>query len=286
MTLTELERTRIGEITLAHREWGEGEPVLLVHGALVADTMMPLAGAPALSAFRRIVYHRRGYGRSPRPDPVQPVTLTEHAEDALGLLDHVGADAAHVVGHSMGALIGLVLAARHPQRVRSLALLEPITTFRSPAGAAWLAQVMPLTERYARGDVAGTVSGFYDTIYQPGWRARMDGADPGAFEQSVRDAPVAFESDLPGTDWTDGLGADDVARIRCPVLSVVGTRTVPAFADGRRLVHDWFPWCQDADIEGGDHLLPLDRPDAVAAALARFLAAAVHGTPQAQDHHF
>ncbi len=278
MSSTQLQTAQIRGVALAHRVTGEGDPVLLIHGALVADTMRPLVEAPALATSRRIMYHRRGYGQSPRSAPVQPVSLAAHAEDAFGLLDHVGADDAHVVGHSMGALIALVLAARHPQRVRSLALLEPITTFRRPAGAEWLAQVGPLVERYAGGDVAGTVSGFYDTIYQPGWRARMDHADPEAFEQSVRDAAVAFESDLPGADWTDGLGAEEVAAIRCPVLSVMGTRTVPVFADGRVLMHDWFPWCRDADIEGGDHLLPLDHPAEVAGALARFIADATRTT--------
>jgi hypothetical protein len=48
--------------------------------------------------------------------------------------------------------------------------------------------------------------------------------------------------------------------VRCPVLSVLGTDTLPLFADGRRLLHDWFPWCQDADIDGGDHMLPIEYP--------------------------
>jgi pimeloyl-ACP methyl ester carboxylesterase len=272
MSLTTLQTIRIGDITLAHRATGDGDPVLLIHGALAADTMLPLAGAPALSGFRRILYHRRGYGHSPRPEPVRPVTLAEHAHDALGLLDHHGISAAHVAGHSMGALIALTLAARHPRRVTSLALLEPPTAFRRPPGAQWLAGILPLAQTYAAGDVPGTVRGFYDSIHQPGWKARMEHARPGTFEQSVQDAAIAFESDLPGTDWNDGLHADQVAAVRCPVLSVLGTSTLPVFADGRKLLHDWFPWCQDADIDGADHMLPIEYPDATAAAIASFLA--------------
>jgi pimeloyl-ACP methyl ester carboxylesterase len=272
MTFTQLQRTRVGDTTLAYRVAGDGDPVLLIHGALVADTMVPLAEASALSPFRRILYHRRGYGQSPRPEPVRPVTLAEHAEDALGLLDHHDIGAAHVVGHSGGALIALVLAARQPERVMSLALLEPPTTFRRPPGAQWLAGILPLAETYAAGDVPGAVHGFYDSIYQPDWQARMERAHPGAFEQSLRDAAVALESDLPGADWNDGLQADQVAAVRCPVLSILGTATLPLFADGRNLLHDWFPWCQDADIDGGDHMLPIEYPDATASAIASFLA--------------
>jgi 3-oxoadipate enol-lactonase len=272
MSLTTLQTARVGDITLAHRVAGDGDPVLLIHGALVADTMVPLAEAPALSPFRRIIYHRRGYGHSPRPEPVRPVTLAEHADDALGLLDHHDIGAAHVAGHSGGALIALVLAARQPGRVISLTLLEPPTTFRRPPGAQWLAGILPLAETYAAGDVPGAVRGFYDSIYQPDWQARMERARPGAFEQSVRDATMAFESDLPGADWNDGLQADQVAAVRCPILSILGTDTLPLFADGRQLLHDWFPWCQDADIDGGDHMLPIDYPDAAASAMASFLA--------------
>jgi pimeloyl-ACP methyl ester carboxylesterase len=117
------------------------------------------------------------------------------------------------------------------------------------------------------------VHGFYDSVYPPDWRARMERACPSAFEQSVRDAAMAFESDLPaGADWNDGLQADEVAAVRCPVLSVLGTSTLPVFADGRKLLHDWFPWCQDADIDGGDHMLPIEYPDATASAIASFLA--------------
>jgi pimeloyl-ACP methyl ester carboxylesterase len=271
MSLTALQPTRIGGITLAHRVIGDGDPVLLIHGALVADTMVPLAETSALSQFCRILYHRRGYGQSPRTEPVRAVTLAEHAEDAAGLLDHHGIGAAHVAGHSGGALVALALAARRPERVMSLALLEPPTAFSRPAGAQWLAGILPLAQTYASGDVPAAVHGFYDSIYQPGWQARMERARPGAFEQSLRDATIAFESDLPGANWNDGLQADEVAAVRCPILSVLGTGTVPLFADGRKLLHDWFPWCQDADIGGGDHMRPIEDPDTTASAIAAFL---------------
>lgn len=273
-----MHRSQVGEVTLAHRVLGEGEPVLLIHGALVADTMQRLAEAPALGSFRRIVYHRRGYGDSPAPMPARPTTLAEFAEDALGLLDHVDGGAAHVVGHSMGAMIGLELAAGHPERVRSLALLEPPTPFARPAGAAWLAEAMPLAESYAAGDVRGAVHGFFETIYKPDWQHRMERELPGAFEQSVLDAASAFESDLPGVDWENGLTTDQVAAIRCPILSVLGTDSGPLFSDGRRILHDWFPWCQDADIENGDHMLPIEYADAVASAIEPFVARAGNRT--------
>lgn len=57
-----------------------------------------------------------------RPSPV-PYTLVDMAQDAVGLLDHLRVDAAHVVGASMGGMIAQILAASHPDRVRSVGLL-------------------------------------------------------------------------------------------------------------------------------------------------------------------
>ncbi|UUZ59910.1 alpha/beta fold hydrolase [Nocardioides sp. B-3] len=81
--------------------------------------LRPLAGQPALDRYRRIQYHRRGYGESSGPAE----GFDAQAADAVALLDLLGVDAAHVVGHSEGAMIGLALAAAHPERVRSLSLL-------------------------------------------------------------------------------------------------------------------------------------------------------------------
>ena len=114
--------THVNGTELAYDVQGAGEPVLFVHGAIWADFLRPLTAQPAFSGFRRIRHHRRGYGESRGP----AAGFDVHAADIVALLDHLEVDRAHLVGHSEGAMIALVLASSSPERVRSLALLEPL----------------------------------------------------------------------------------------------------------------------------------------------------------------
>jgi pimeloyl-ACP methyl ester carboxylesterase len=66
-------------------------------------------------------------------------------------------------------------------------------------------------------------------------------------------------------------GTTKAAAISCPMLSVLGGRSSPLFVEGRRLLHARFPACQDADIDGATHLLQMQAPGPVAAAIAAFL---------------
>jgi pimeloyl-ACP methyl ester carboxylesterase len=101
-----------------------GEPVLLLHGlAASSATNWRLPGitrALTDAGFRVIAPDQRGHGRSDAPGDGSygPVMV----DDALAVLDALGVQKAHVVGYSMGGLVGLRLAALAPTRVRSLLL--------------------------------------------------------------------------------------------------------------------------------------------------------------------
>lgn len=263
-----MERATVNGIDVAYEATGRGEPVLLVHGALIADAFAPLTGHAALEPFQLVRYHRRGMGESGRAAAGYATSVVEQIDDAVGLLDHLGTARAHVVGHSGGGAIALELAARHPERVLSLALLEPaLVTDSAGDFIAWLT---PLAERYETGDADGAVKEFLAGIDAGGSHAAIERTVPGAIRQAVRDAGAFFEGDLPaGATWS--FGAEDAALITCPVLSVLGAESTGIWVEGRELLHRWFPECRDADIQGTGHLLQLARPDAVADALASFL---------------
>jgi pimeloyl-ACP methyl ester carboxylesterase len=106
-------------------ETGEGPAVLLLHG--FPDTgEVWRAQAPALAeaGFRAIVPDLRGRGRSDRPAEVAAYALSELVADATGILDALGVERAHVVGHDWGAALAWAIAALAPQRVNRLAVFS------------------------------------------------------------------------------------------------------------------------------------------------------------------
>ncbi len=120
-----MERLQVNGAAFEYQVQGNGEPVLLIPVGLVIDGLArPLFAEPELaSRYRLIHYRRRGYAGSSLPS--QPQTIAQQAGDAAAVLGHLEVNAAHVVGHSISALITLQLALDMPDLVHSLALLEP-----------------------------------------------------------------------------------------------------------------------------------------------------------------
>ena len=220
-----MRHVKVNGVDVAYEVVGRGEPILFIHGGHIADAMRPLVDDPALDRFQRIRYHRRGVGGSSCPPGAWATAVAVHAEDAVGLLERLGVDRAHVVGHSSGGAIALEVASRHPTRVSSLALLEPALMMLS-SGADFIDLVTPLVGRYEDGDAEGAVHGFLALVGDRDWRSAIERTVPGGIAQAVKDAATFFVSELPAvSDWT--FGPEQATAITCPVLSVLGSKTRP-----------------------------------------------------------
>lgn len=122
---------------LHYESYGHGSAILGIHGTPSSALLWHDAAVELGLRGRCVIYDRRGFGRSARPQPFDSVDLSEHVEDAEALLDALSASPAVVIGRSTGGLIALELARRHPERVRALALLEPALCTLDPDAAAW-----------------------------------------------------------------------------------------------------------------------------------------------------
>src|SRR4051794_3052214 len=98
--------------------WGGGERVVCVHGSLSWGTFAFRAQRPLAHDHSLVLPDRRGYGASAARGPAD---FDVDARDVAALLG----DGAHLVGHSYGAVVALLAAARRPEAVRTLTVAEP-----------------------------------------------------------------------------------------------------------------------------------------------------------------
>ncbi|HEX6417642.1 MAG TPA: alpha/beta fold hydrolase [Acidimicrobiales bacterium] len=256
-------------------EGGDGPPVLLLHGwpdtrRLWRDVAPALRGA----GYRTIAPDLRGFGDSDKPEPVAAYGLLDLAGDALGVLDALGAERAHVVGHDWGAALAWALAAFAPDRVASLAALSvghPIA-FREAGFAqrekSWymlLFQFEGVAERWLGGDDFANLAAWSRHPDLDDVRRRL--ADPEALTASLRvyRANVAPEALV--------APPAEIPPARCPTLGVwsAGDMALTEQQMVSSAAHVTGRWRYERVEEVG-HWIPLEAPEALAAMLVDHLA--------------
>jgi pimeloyl-ACP methyl ester carboxylesterase len=117
---------------IAFDVYGEGPPLLLVHGSALSRSIWRGFGyvAALQSQYRVIALDLRGHGRSGKPREPDAYRMPLVLGDILAVLDAVDAPAAHYFGYSFGARAGFSLADEHPERM--LSLISAGGTYRAP----------------------------------------------------------------------------------------------------------------------------------------------------------
>ncbi len=123
---------RVGELRLAVREWGSGEPLLMLHGLGMSSTLWRAQVAALSPRYRMIAPDLRGFGQSDRPDAPGSYDLARYVSDIAGLADALGVRRAHCLGASMGGCIAQGLAVARPDLCASLVLTNTSQRIRIP----------------------------------------------------------------------------------------------------------------------------------------------------------
>ncbi|MCK9630843.1 MAG: alpha/beta hydrolase [Methanoregula sp.] len=129
---TPVQYAEVNGISLAYREFGSGEPLLLVPGfGATMDTAWNETFLGILATqYHVYTYDHRGMGYSGDNDATP--AISQYAEDAAGLMTALGYDSMHVYGASMGSTVSQQLVIDHPERVRKLVLDSVTYSIRVP----------------------------------------------------------------------------------------------------------------------------------------------------------
>ncbi|RKH18457.1 alpha/beta fold hydrolase [Corallococcus praedator] len=246
---------------------GTGDVVLFSHGLLWSTRLFDPQVEALRGRFRCISYDHRGQGQSEVP-PDAVIDMETVYADAVALIESLGVGPVHFVGLSMGGFVGMRLAARRPDLVRSLVLLEtsadPEPTANIPRYTALNLVVRYLGVAPVTAPVMRIMFGT-SFLTDPGreaeralWRARL--------RQNRRDIWRAVN----GVMKRQGV-AEELPRIRTPTLVIVGEEdraTVPVKSER---IHSLIPGSKLVRLSRGGHSSSVEEPALVNAELAPFL---------------
>jgi len=138
---------------LYHEVRGSGPVLLLICGGVYDAAAYSGLAQQLADRYTVVTYDRRGNSRSPLDGARAPQSIQVHSDDAHRVLSAVGVTAgepADVFGNSSGAMIGLELAARHPEQVRTLVAHEPPLFELLPDRDYWRTAIRNVEDAFAR----------------------------------------------------------------------------------------------------------------------------------------
>jgi pimeloyl-ACP methyl ester carboxylesterase len=238
--------------------------VAFVHGAANDHTAFLLQSRYfAYHGCNALAFDLPGHGRSDGPPLASIGALADWTARAL---DAAGVAQAALVGHSMGSLAALECAARHPDRVRALALVA--TSAPMAVGEALLTA--------ARDDGHDALDMI--NIWGHSGAAQIGGNSvPGMWMTGAylrlleRAKPQVLHVDLKAcAEYTDGTAS--AAKVKCPTLFILGSRDMMTPARNAKDLCGAIPGNRTVILEGAGHAMMAERPDAVLDALIGFVA--------------
>jgi 3-oxoadipate enol-lactonase len=246
---------------LYYEDAGSGPAVVLLHSlgtwsGIWAGEVERLRGR-----FRCLAPDARGHGRSSARGPI---TRDAIVADIVALLDRVGADAAHVVGLSMGGCWALRLWDLHPGRVLSLALCDTFASVPDPVGP-----VRSRREQLEKMSMQEYARQYAATTLQPGAApdvvAGLERAVAGMSRRALLEtAEACFTTQLDHV----------LPTVRVPTLVLIGDRDERTPLPLSERLADGIPGARLVVVSGAGHLSNLDNPREFDAALEAHLAAA------------
>ena len=247
-----------------------GAPVVMLSHSHFSDHRMWRPQIEALAEHYRVVaYDTRGHGASGVPKG--PYSLDDLANDALELMDALGLDGVHFVGLSMGGMIGMTLALKAPERVRSLLLCD--TAAEMPAGI-WDERIATARAEGVEPLLEPTMARWFTPEFRASspetiaWIRRIASG-------TVTEGYIACAEAIKAMRLVPRLG-----DIRSPTRVIVGAQDPATPVAAAEVLADGIPGAELVVIDQAAHLANLEQTAVFTEAMLAFL-----GAQAAPDAH-
>jgi pimeloyl-ACP methyl ester carboxylesterase len=246
---------------------GAGPAIVLAHGLGGSARNFGPQCRALKDRCRVIRYDARGHARSDAPHEASAYTPATFVDDMSRVLDDVGEETAVVGGLSMGAGTALRFALANPARVRGLVLCAFPAGSDDPQGFA--AKALRFAETIERDGLEAA-----GDVYVWGPSTRLDRNAVHFVQQGfLEHTPHGLALSLRGVIAKQPPAAamrDDLAKLRAPVLIVVGSEDGPSRRASEALV-EALPQARLVVVPGAGHVVNLQKPEEVSAAMHEFV---------------
>jgi 3-oxoadipate enol-lactonase len=253
-----------GRIEINYVSEGAGPPVTLVHGVGANLESWDAIAERLARRYRVIRMDLRGHGRS---SAIETCRLDDFLDDVSLVLDTLGVARTHLVGFSLGGMIGQAYVLAHPERVERLALISAVAG-RTPEERA---NVMARARKVRAEGIASVVAAAEDRWFTEGFRKRYPEVVAKRLQElkanDLRSYSAAYAA------FAEGDLGPRLHEIHHPTLIVTGEHDVGSNTRMARFMHDTIPGSKLHILPGLKHSVLLEAPAEIADLLLDFLPA-------------
>ncbi len=226
---------------LYYEAYGEGEPLLLIHGNSANITGMGNQIDYFKSKYRVIVADNRGHGKSGLN--TDSLTYVQMADDWAALADHLNLDSVNIIGWSDGGIVALIMAYNHPEKVKKIVAMG--ANLRPDSTAIYT---------YAYNEVTQQKRDINTEIKEKGMTK----------ERNLEKQRVGLLVDQPT------ISKSDLAKIKVPVMVIAGDKDIIR-EEHTVEIYQSLPNAQLCIVPGETHFMPASSPEIFNPIVAKFL---------------
>jgi pimeloyl-ACP methyl ester carboxylesterase len=263
-------KVHVGDIDIAYKVFGKGDPILLISGAeLVMDAWSPTVLRDLSSNHTVIIFDNRGVGNTTAG--TKPFSIIQFANDTAGLLDALKIQKSDVLGFSMGTFIAQQLTLLHPQKVNRLVLYAASCGGKENIPES--PDVVKILSDFAYNR-SHDVGKFLSVTFPPSWiKSHSNNISIPKSKEIVPPDTQKLQFNIVeawfATNWSGVCG--QLSKISVPTLVITGTEDITAPAANSLIIAQKIPGAWLVQIKGAGHGLMYQYPEKISTVLQTFL---------------